>query len=75
MKKLLPFLLIAFLFSCSNNSAKLDEISKRQDAIEARIDSIQSDMKFMATTDSIFLELLKPGPGSLLFELQQMENN
>ncbi len=77
MKNIFYSLLLLLLFSCNNNSSKLDEITKRQDALEAkivtledRIDSIETNIELMTTTDSIFLETLKPKPGSLLYEIE-----
>lgn len=72
MKKVSVFFIVVF-FSCSSSDVK--KIEAKQVELENRIDSLEINMKLMCSTDSILLELTKPEPGSLLYELDLNEQD
>jgi hypothetical protein len=75
MKKIMPFVFfMILLFSCSGNNQKIEEIQKNQIIMEQQLDSLKSRIKDLEeltiTNTNIINDLIKPKPGSLLYELE-----
>lgn len=73
MNKILIVIVVLFLVSCSNGN-EISQLKENQAKLEARIDKLEKDMKEQMKIDSILLEIQKPQPGSLLYELDHKKN-
>jgi len=73
MNKILIVIVVLFLVSCSNGN-EISQLKENQKKLEARIDKLEKDMKEQMKIDSILLEIQKPQPGSLLYELDHKKN-
>ena len=62
---------IILIFTGCTSSTEIKRIEERQIKLEAKIDSLEKQVKIMVSTDSVFLEMLKPQPGTLLYEVHQ----
>ena len=76
MNKIIPALiLVSFLFSCSVNNRKYEELQANQIRLEQQIDSLKVKLKdveeLTLTNSKIISDMLQPKPGTLLHEIEK----